>query len=828
MVRRLFALRAPCVVTPEVGSLFATGQIVKGGVRRSRPSSAGASVNHLHARAAGDTGASSPTIISSSSSLTTGGFALDRQDDRTSLHPKPSRRLQNFSISGCRQFSSSSSTSRSSLIGAEDIKQMKNEITIGCSRMTPRGADDANQLLRQLIEDQVAGNKLVGVDAELINGLLNSHRVLSERAAEKARKGKRRPDATFAKKADDLLAFAEQACAKDPALSPDSKSYSMVVDAYAKIGDPEHAEAVLLRLEKLWKSGNEKVKPNTILYNSVIDGWAKSGRRDAPKRAEAILQHMEQLSDQGHAGVRPNTISYSSVINAWAKSREKGAAERAETILNHMLKLQEDGREECRPNTTSFTTVIDAWARSKDRNAPQRAEAFIHKMEELYQRGDTDVRPNTVSYNAVTNAWAKSREKGAAQRAEAILNHMLKLHEGGREECCPNTRSFNTVIDAWAKSRDSAAPQRAEALLKKMEELYREGSADVCPNTVSYNAVMNAWAKSREKGAAQRAEAILNHMLKLHEGGREECCPNTRSFNTVIDAWAKSRDSAAPQRAEALLKKMEELYREGSADVCPNTVSYNAVMNAWAKSREKGAAQRAEAILNHMLKLNEGGREECRPNSISFTAVIDAWAKSGDKNAYEHASKLFQQMQSMGKAAEPNSVTHNSLINALAVSYVPDKATKALDILLEMENMANKGNRDVAPTIITYSAVVKACARAPGNREAKRKALRVALETFDKLRRTSQLASADPMVYDPLFITIANTSKGKEYAKLVTEIFKFCCEDGVLNDYILGNLRRNSPRDVFENLVGRRASGRGDVSVKDLPPEWSRNAKMRR
>ena len=617
---------------------------------------------------------------------------------------------------------------------------MKNEIAIGCSRMTPRGADDANQLLRQLIEDQVAGNKLVGVDAELINGLLNSHRVLSERAAEKARKGKRRPDATFAKKADDLLAFAEQACAKDPALSPDRKSYSMVVDAYAKIGDPEHAEAVLLRLEKLWKSGNEKVKPNTILYNSVIDAWAKSGRRDAPKRAEAILQHMEQLSDQGHAGVRPNTISYSAVLNAWAKSREKGAAQRAEAILNGMLKLQEAGREECRPDTFCFTTVIDAWARSKDRNAPQRAEALIQKMEELYQRGDTDVRPNTVSYNAVTNAWAKSREKGAAQRAEAILNHMLKLHEGGREECCPNTRSFNTVIDAWAKSRDSAAPQRAEALLKKMEELYREGSADVCPNTVSYNAVMNAWAKDREKGAAQRAEAILNHMLKL----------------------------------------------------------------------------------------NEGGREECRPNTISFTAVIDAWAKSGDKNAYEHASKLFQQMQSMGKAAEPNSVTHNSLINALAVSSVPDKATKALDILLEMTNMANKGNRDVAPTIITYSAVVKACARAPGNREAKRKALRVALETFDKLRRTSQLASADPMVYDPLFITIANASKGKEYAKVATQVFNFCCEDGVLNDYILGNLRRNSPRDVFENLVGRRASGRGDVSVKDLPPEWSRNAKMRR
>ena len=172
---------------------------------------------------------------------------------------------------------------------------MKNEIARNGKRMTPEGANDADQLLRQLIEEQMAGNKFVGLDADFINGTLNSYRVLSEKAAERARRGgKRRPDASFAKKADDLLAFAEQAFAKDSTLSPDIKAYSMVVDAYAKIGDPEHAEAVLLRLEKLWKTGNEKVKPNTVLYGAVLDAWAKSGKGEAPKRAEAILQHMEQ------------------------------------------------------------------------------------------------------------------------------------------------------------------------------------------------------------------------------------------------------------------------------------------------------------------------------------------------------------------------------------------------------------------------------------------------------------------------------------------------------------------------------------------------------
>ena len=293
-----------------------------------------------------------------------------------------------------------------------------------------KDADRADRLVRDHVKRRLAGGSGIAIRQGFLWGALNSYRVLSEKAAERARRGgKRRPDASFAKRADELLAFAEQACAKDPALSPDTKSFSIVVDAYAKIGDPEHAEAVLMRLEKLWKSGNKKVKPNTILYGAVLDAWAKSGRKEAPKRATAILQHMEQLNQKGHEDVRPDVFCYSAFINAWAKSREKGAAQRAEAILDHMLKLQEAGREECRPNTICFNSVIDAWARSKDAAAPERAEALLEKMEELHRQGNKDVCPDTVSYNVVINAWAKSREERSAQRADAILDHMLKLYD---------------------------------------------------------------------------------------------------------------------------------------------------------------------------------------------------------------------------------------------------------------------------------------------------------------------------------------------------------------------------------------------------------------
>ena len=624
----------------------------------------------------------------------------------------------------------SSSTTHASLLGDDGFNPFTTHHNV-------KDAERADRMVRDYVTKRLNGGAAIEVRQDFLGGVLNSYRVLSEKAAEQARLGRRTPDASFARKADDLLAFAEQAYEQDPALFPGKKSYSMVVDVYAKIGDPEGAEAVLWRLEKIWKAGNAKVKPDTILYNVVIDSWAKSGKREAHKRAETILEHMEQLNQQDHEVVCPNAITY----------------------------------------------------------------------------------------NAVINAWARSREKGAAQRAEAILNHMMKLHESGREDCSPNAKCFTSVIDAWAKSREIGAAQRAEAILEHMEQLHQQGLEDVRPNTIIYNAVINAWAKSREKGAAKRAEAILNHTMKLHEGGREDCCPNAQSFTTVIDAWARSRDKDAPKRAEALLAKIDELHRRGYRDMLPNVVSYNAVINTWAKSREHGAAQRAEAILNHMLKLHESGREECHPTVTSFNTVVDAWAKSRDKNAYDHASRVFRQMMNMENQGytevQPNVITYNAQINALAVSNIPDKAPRAYKMLLELENKANHDKTELAPNTQSYGVVLKACSRSSlsGTRKEKEEALRIALMTFEKLRKAPNVP-IDAHKYAPLFTVISSTTNGDTMAKLMSEVFRLCCEDGVLHDNHLKDLRRYTPKNVFIKLVGTNAS---DVTVRDLPPEWSRN-----
>ena len=55
------------------------------------------------------------------------------------------------------------------------------------------------------------------------------------------------------------------------------------------------------------------MKPDTITFNAVLDGWARSGDRMAPHRAEQILDHMDELYRAGNKGVKPDTYTYNTV-----------------------------------------------------------------------------------------------------------------------------------------------------------------------------------------------------------------------------------------------------------------------------------------------------------------------------------------------------------------------------------------------------------------------------------------------------------------------------------------------------------------------------------
>ena len=63
-----------------------------------------------------------------------------------------------------------------------------------------------------------------------------------------------------------------------------------------------------------YQNGNEKVRPNMITYNSVLDAYARNGDI---KGALEIWDLMNNDYLSGNLSAEPNIPSYNTLINAW-------------------------------------------------------------------------------------------------------------------------------------------------------------------------------------------------------------------------------------------------------------------------------------------------------------------------------------------------------------------------------------------------------------------------------------------------------------------------------------------------------------------------------
>lgn len=92
----------------------------------------------------------------------------------------------------------------------------------------------------------------------------------------------------------------------------------------------------MIRLYQSDPIKNQDLKPNTYIFNTCINCWAKSKERDAASKAEEMLLVMNALCRNGIPGLKPDTFTYTAVIDTWAKSGQPGAALRVNQLLNEI------------------------------------------------------------------------------------------------------------------------------------------------------------------------------------------------------------------------------------------------------------------------------------------------------------------------------------------------------------------------------------------------------------------------------------------------------------------------------------------------------------
>lgn len=472
---------------------------------------------------------------------------------------------------------------------------------------------------------------------------------------------------------------------------PNSISYITCMDAYARVGDAHNNLRVLSMMEKSFEKGNKSAKPTRRAYTSALNALAKSGRGDAGARAEALVNKMEKLYQAGETDMKPDTtvynilinchkssatraekilykmgkrdvVSYTSVINAYSTQGGEKAAKRAQSLLDEMQK------NDVEPNVQTFNGAITAWSRSGSSTAAKKAEGLLKKMEEL------QIKPSAKVYTSVISAWSKSHEPGAALRAEILLKVMQAMYKKGNRAMKPNCFTFTAVITAWARSGEKDAGERAEKLLDRMIKLYEDGKDDdVKPNVFTLTAVVDAYARAGGRDAATMASNVVRKVDPLIK-------PSHATYNCLMKAWSNSQQQGAARMAESILRKLESEYQKGNKKMQPTIITYSSCINAWAKSADQGKAKRARAVLERMKQMYEAGVIDSLPNTVAYTTVINSCATTyGDdqlekEEALRIAYSTFKEL-SESKHASPNHVTYSTFLRAIS-KLMPDGEKK--------------------------------------------------------------------------------------------------------------------------------------------------------
>jgi hypothetical protein len=336
-------------------------------------------------------------------------------------------------------------------------------------------------------------------------------------------------------------ALEEQRLELPDAVQPNVSTFNAVIDTWVQSNRGREGAAKAEEVLKLMIHWNQNEKsmqggilvPDTRSYTMVLDAWARCEAHeqtgDAAKRAQEILFSMIRFYHDG-VDVKPNLVSFTTCIAAWARCNDPSAPENAERLFDTLIKLyKESGDSDFQPTTIVGNAVITAWARAI--HLPDSTERAMAALEKLMKFAE----PDLISYNAVLSAYSKA---GMGLKA----TEMLKWLEATTEtKLQPDIISYNSVLTALAKDREPGSTEQAEALLEKMERLSETGKTHVRPNKISFTTVIDAWARSDNPGQALKAYALVTKMVKAYEAGDRNTKPDVFVFSVLMKACARTR-----------------------------------------------------------------------------------------------------------------------------------------------------------------------------------------------------------------------------------------------------------------------------------------------
>lgn len=537
---------------------------------------------------------------------------------------------------------------------------------------------------------------------------------------------------------------------------PTLEHYHLAIKAYKHVTNAEKVRVSLL--EKMEGRFHEVIADDSIQPDKLTEAYNRwmLANYDSGRIYKVKELWGEMLSRK----VRRNRLSFSTVLKALADLESLPFTKQAHSILQKLVNRERDVRF-FQPDGHMFASVMAAWANSRHQHAGEFCQQLFNQMLAEVPFDDS-LKPTVVHYSALIKAWSWHEELAVSK----VLNVFQKMQEAGID---PNEQAYSTVLRAMARSRRKEGAERAEEILNEME---KRGYA----RRESYASVMYAWANSSVPEAPERCRALLERVEQMYESNKDPSMrPNSDAYRALVQAWINTEPTRAGDLGEALLQQVENSARVGKCEY-PDAKLFNIVMTAFAKSGDR--TRKIEECLHRMKVSFASGNVSAKPDGQAMTTLLFAYAKS----------------------------------------YRDDKAVISWEILQEMCKAYEQGDVSMRPTSSAFSAVLNACAFTRCDSTAfQEKIINIALQVMNELEKGKYDEPSGPMYLNLFRILGRHMNDPSEATRVAEVFFQRCCQDGLLNDLILKELRMNIP-----GLYSKLPKGTNKRELQ-LPDQWSRN-----
>jgi pentatricopeptide repeat protein len=242
--------------------------------------------------------------------------------------------------------------------------------------------------------------------------------------------------------------------------SPNEITLGCMVDALVSSREVRQAEALVNQ----WKA---TIRPNTVVYSTLIHGWAKE---NDSKRALAIFEQMRAER------VPCNVVTYNCVIHACVRAGDMQGS------LDLLHEMKETGS--VRPDKFTYSTIIKGYCGRGE------IDAALFLFNEMLRE---KLAPDLVIYNTLLDGCVKTRHTAVC---DELLEDMIS-----RWRIFPNSYTLSILIKRFGRQGDLA---RALELV------------DVWPKRFGFKANAHVWtcliSACVTHGRLYTAECIFSSM----------------------------------------------------------------------------------------------------------------------------------------------------------------------------------------------------------------------------------------------------------------------------------------------------------------------------